>query len=370
MLTNPDEHKMYKKKIIKSANMQALAQYREQLREHPKLTQLFVELTDTCNMNCRHCGSRCSQANEGFIDTDLLIRTLETVSEDFDPFSVMICFTGGEPLLHPDFLKIVREAVRLGFPWGITTNGMLISEKTGLEMKKLGLQSITISLDGLEEMHDWFRNQRGCFQKTVHVIEMMNRIGIPVQITTVVHKKNIGQLEDLYLFLCGLDIISWRIINMEPIGRAKEVQDLFLTKQEFQQMLDFIRDKRFSRETVMDVCFGCSHYLSFEYEHEVRDFYFLCIAGICVASILCNGDIYSCLDIERRPDWIQGNIGHDRFGDVWRNRFQQFRMNRTELSSLCRECEEKEFCNADSLHTWDFDKEEPMFCYLKDYYGG
>ncbi len=349
--------------------MLALAKYRKQLRANPQLTQLFVELTDTCNMNCRHCGSSCTQANGNYIDTDLLIMTLASVSEDFDPSSVMICFTGGEPLLHPHFLNIVRETVKLGFPWGITTNGMLIDEKTGVQMKELGLQSITISLDGLEEIHDWFRNQEGCFQKTVRVIEMMNRIGVPVQITTVVHRKNIEQLENIYQLLCRLDVFSWRVVNMEPIGRAKEVQELLLTKPEFLQMLNYIRDKRFSRRTLMDVHYGCSHYLSFEYEHEVRDNYFLCGAGIFVASILCNGDIYSCLDIERRPDWIQGNIGYDRLGDVWKTRFQQFRMNRAELSSMCSECKEKEFCNADSLHTWDFDKEEPMFCHVNNKYG-
>ena len=112
----------------------------------------------------------------------------------------------------------------------------------------------------------------------------------------------------------------------------------------------------------MDVCFGCSHYLSFEYEHELRDNYFICGSGIYVGSILCNGDIYSCLDIERRPELIQGNIARDRFSDVWRDGFRQFRSDRTELCESCRRCEEREFCAGDSTHTWDFDQNKPMFC--------
>lgn len=356
---------MNKKKTIKYANMKALAEYREYLRLHPQLKFLFVELTDRCNMNCLHCGSNCSQENGRYIDTDLLIEALRTVSEDFDPSSVMICFTGGEPLLHPDFLMIIRKVVHLGFRWGITTNGVLIDETIGLQMKDLGLQTITISLDGVEKKHDWFRNQEGCFQKTVNVIKTMNRIGIPVQVTTVVHKQNIDELEDLYHFLCGLGIISWRIINIEPIGRAKQLQNLLLSNDEFRKLLDYIRSKRYSKDTMMDVVYGCSHYLSFEYEHEVRDSYYLCGAGIYVASILCNGDIFSCLDIERRNDLIQGNINHDRLSHVWNSRFREFRKSRANASSICGGCKEKDFCDADSFHTWDFDNAKPVFCFIK-----
>ncbi len=92
---------------------------------------------------------------------------------------------------------------------------------------------------------------------------------------------------------------SWRLVNVEPIGRALEHAGLMLDTRHFHRLIDFIRDVRFE-ERHMDVCFGCSHYLSFDYEREIRDNYFLCGAGLCVASILHNGDIYGCLDIERR----------------------------------------------------------------------
>lgn len=354
------------KEKIKKQNMTDLASYRTWLRTHPKLAYLFVELTDKCNLNCLHCGSSCEQTNNQFIETSLLLRTLVTVSEDFDPFTIMICFTGGEPLLHPDFIQIVRETVRLGFCWGITTNGMLVDEEKALEMKRCGLKSITISLDGLEEMHDWLRNKKGSFQRTIEAIEQMNRVDIPVQVTTVVHKRNFHELEKLYQFLCSQNISSWRIINIEPIGKARQNKNILLSRSEFLRMLDFIKEKRYSNTVPMDVHFGCSHYLSYEYEHEVRDNYFLCGAGIYVASILCNGDIFSCLDIERRPEWIQGNIKKDRFSKIWNTKFERFRTDRTCLSDGCTKCKERFFCGADSLHTWDFDANEPLFCILKE----
>lgn len=349
----------------KSRDLQKLHEYKQYLREHPKLMFLFVELTDCCNLQCLHCGSSCLQEGT-MIDTEMLLATLEEVAEDLDPGKVMICLTGGEPLLHPDFFRIVGKIDELGFPWGITTNGTLIDGPTTARLKEYHMGSVTVSLDGLEGSHDHLRQRPGAWAMAKTAVEHLNRIGINVQITTVIHSQNYDELEEIYRMVCDMDVYSWRVINIEPIGRSLEHQDLSLNSDQMKGLLDFIREKRFDRDTPMDVRFGCSHYLSFEYEHEVRDNYFLCGAGIYVGSILCNGDIFSCLDIERRPELIQGNIAHDRFSEVWFDRFQAFRADRTELNAECKKCPEKNFCRADSLHTWDFDENRPAFCILRD----
>lgn len=89
--------------------MSRLAEYRDYLRLHPKLTYLFAELTDLCNLSCLHCGSSCGGSRGRFLNTELLSRTLGEVAEDFEPRTVMICLTGGEPLMHPDFFKIAGK---------------------------------------------------------------------------------------------------------------------------------------------------------------------------------------------------------------------------------------------------------------------
>lgn len=357
-----------KRKIeAKSRDMYRLVHYREELCAHPRLTYLFVELTNRCNLACVHCGSRCGQNGGIFIDTGLLLQTLETVAEDFAPRTVMICLTGGEPMLHPDFYKIVEKVVELGFPWGMTTNGTLLGREDAGRLKRMNLHSVTISLDGLQGAHEWLRNTPGCFQKMLDAVRAMQTSGILVQITSVIHKRNFCELEALYRLMCDMHVSSWRVINLEPIGRVLEGgETLLLSPEEFKLLLDFIRSKRYSRKTLMDVHFGCSHYLSFEYEREVRDNYFICGAGIYVGSILCNGDIYSCLDIERREELVQGNILSDRFLTVWFERFREFRSNRAERSDRCRKCAERKFCRGDSMHTWDFEKKKPMFCILEN----
>ena len=350
---------------IKSQNMSKLSEYKEYLRIHPKLTYLFVELTEKCNLNCLHCGSSCSLSKNNYIVTEVLINTLRQLASDYDPNTVMICLTGGEPLLHPDFFMIVKEIVSLGFPWGITTNGTLINKDKARMLRELGLESVSISLDGLKMTHEWLRDVKDCFDKTIQAVRYLNNENIPVQITTVIHKKNFHELEELFELVKSLNVASWRVINIEPIGRAVENDNLILSYNETIKLLEFIREKRYLRDTDFDVCFGCSHYLSYKYEHEVRDNYFICGAGIYVGSILCNGDIYSCLDIERRSELVQGNINVDRFSDIWENKFKEFRENRIYKSAKCASCSERDFCNADSMHTWNFETNEPMFCILR-----
>ncbi len=343
------------------------AAYRAELLVHPCLTYLFGELTDRCNLACLHCGSECSAANAHYMDADLFIRTLQTVAEDFDPHRVMICLTGGEPLLHPEFERIAKAIVELGFPWGMTSNGTLIDATMARHLRELRMRTISLSIDGLRDTHNWFRGAKGDnYQKTVDAIRALQAEGFDVQVTTVVHQKNLCELEDLYRDMLALGLSSWRVINIEPIGRALERGDLSLAPDEMRYMLDFIRRKRAETpKTGMDVCFGCSHYLGDAYEREVRDHCFMCLSGIKVASILWNGDIYSCLDIERRPELVQGNVARDRFSAVWYERFEAFRTDRTACSETCRNCPDRPYCNGDSTHTWDFDRCKPRFC-IKD----
>ena len=113
----------------------------------------------------------------------------------------------------------------------------------------------------------------------------------------------------------------------------------------------------------MEVTFGCSHYLGVEDERMVRDHYFLCGAGILTASVRSSGDICACLDVEDRPELVQGNIRTDDFMDVWLHRFQVFRRDRTADSARCMACAERFVCGGDSTHTWDYSRSEPLLCY-------
>lgn len=346
--------------LTKRKHMTQLAAYRRELFRSPKLKFLFLELTQLCNEHCRHCGSRCGDG----VPADTLTKSeifafLKKISEQFDLNDLQLCITGGEPLLREDFFEIMNYAHFLGFHWGMTTNGTLIDAQTAEKLEKAGMGTVSVSLDGLRETNDWFRQKQGGFDLVLNGVRELLKRGTfrHVQVTTVVTKKNIGELDELYKLLSSEKVHSWRVINIEPIGRAKEQPELLLEPDDYRRMFNFIKEKRSAGG--MEVTYGCSHYLGEELEREVRKWYFLCNAGIYTASVMHNGDIGACLDIERRPELIQGNIRRDDFKNVWENRFKAFRGD----TRKCRGCKHYLFCGGDSFHTWNFDENKPDLCF-------
>ena len=346
---------------LKQSQLEALARHRDSLRTSPHLRWLFFEITDRCNLECRHCGSSCSSDGQHLTVADIS-GTLETIGSD----KPMVCLTGGEPMLHPDFFDIAECIRSMGFAWGMTTNATMIDSGTALRLRETGMSTVSVSLDGMEKSHDYLRQRKGAWQQALRGIRALQSAGFQPQVTTVLHQGNYDELEPLYGMLCETGITSWRPINVEPIGRACEAGNMMLTREQFAGLLSYIRAKRFDPECGMEVTFGCSHYLGAEQERMVRDHYFLCGAGILTASIRSNGDICACLDIENRPELVQGNIRTDNFMDVWKMGFNAFRRDRTADCRSCLECPERFVCGGDSAHTWDYEHSRPLMCY-KDY---
>ena len=349
-------------KTIKDKEMDCLADYVRGLYRQPQLRQLFLELTLQCNEHCFHCGSSCGAAPCEQLSLEEYRRILDEVKEDFDIRKIQLCITGGEPLLRPDFFEIMGYAHDLGYRWGMTSNATLITKEVAHRLAECGMRTISVSIDGLPETHDRLRGLRGGYDMAMRGIQnLINEKAFSnVQVTTVVNHGNIDELDKLFSIMDKLDIDSWRVINLEPIGRALLRPELMCTEEDYRRLFRFIREKR---EAGYPVEYGCSHYLGPELEGELRDWYWLCNAGIYTASIMANGDIGACLDIERRPETIQGNIRTQRFRDVWEQRFELFRRDLCEGSDYCRDCAHAGHCRGGAHHSWNYDKNEPMICF-------
>ena len=346
---------------LKEKHLNQLADYTKKLYREPQLRHLFLELTLQCNENCFHCGSRCTAEKGDELSADEFKRIIDEVSEDFDISKIQLCITGGEPLLRRDFFEIMSYAHDRGFHWGMTTNATRIDQSVAHRLAECGMSTVSVSIDGLRDTHDRLRGMKGGYDRAMRGIQCLidEKAFQNVQVTTVINHQNISELDELFEIMDGIDIDSWRVIHLEPIGRALERPELMCTREDYIRLFEFIRIKR--REGY-PLEFGCSHYLGGEYEAEVRDWYWLCNAGVYTASIMSNGDIGACLDIERRPETIQGNIRRDRFRDVWENRFELFRHDLSDLNETCRSCEHQKFCRGDAHHSWDYDRNEPMVC--------
>lgn len=355
---------------IKQKHFKQLNEYQEKLMHQPVLKSLFLEMTLNCNEHCLHCGSNCGDVplENALTDYEILnclIRLKNSLQKENRPLP-FINITGGEPLLRPHLTELMKTIHELGYHWGMTTNGTLITREIAASLSDAGIYSIGLSLDGLEETHNWFRNAPEFgYRKVLDAFSYLTDAGVPnVMITTVVHKRNLSELDEIYELMKQIHCRHWRVINVEPIGRALTNPDLMLEAKDYQKIIEFIANHQENPE--MEVIYSCNHYVGLSYERKIRPWYFQCRAGVSVASIQYNGDISACLDIERRPELTYGNIRERDFYEAWLSEFQIFRTPKIENSMTCKDCKHAVNCKGGGFHTWDFDRNEPRICMLKE----
>ena len=320
------------------------------IKKHP-LRQLFWECTLRCNLSCRHCGSDCHvTAATPDMPREDFGKVLDSVARATNPHKVMVNITGGEPLMRPDLEACGRMIYEKGFPWGIVTNGLALTPARYQSLLLSGLRAMTISLDGLEETHDWMRGRPGSFKKAAAAIKMVIDSGeIEFDVVTCVNKRSYRQLQEIKQFLLGLGLKEWRLFTVFPAGRAVQDPEMQLDKDEFRGLMEFIRSTR--KEGLIKASYGCEGFLG-NFEGDVRDHFFCCHAGLTVASVLADGSISACPSI--RADYHQGNIYQDDFMEVWNTRFQPYRdRSWMQEKEPCHSCRQFKYCRGGGMHLRD-----------------
>lgn len=326
-----------------------------------ELSTLFWECTLRCNLSCRHCGSDCHvSAKQADMPAKDFFRVIDEITPHINPHKTFIIFTGGEALMRPDLETCGLELYRKGFPWGVVSNGMLLSRKRLDSLLAAGMHSITISLDGFEEAHNWLRRHPKSYENALNAVKMLvGEKEIVWDIVTCVNQKNFSQLAEFRDFLISTGVKDWRIFTIFPVGRAAEYPEFQLSDKDFTAVLDFIKATR--EEGKIRVSYGCEGFVG-NYEMEVRDHFFTCQAGINVGSVLADGSISACPSI--RADYNQGNIYQDNFWEVWQNRFAAFRNRDWAKTDDCADCAMWRYCEGNGMHLHD-DKGKLLVCDYK-----
>jgi radical SAM enzyme (rSAM/lipoprotein system) len=335
--------------------------YRKNTGKLHQLNYIFWECTLRCNLNCLHCGSDCKkEASTDDMPLEDFLNALDQLKDIVKPNRTMIVLTGGEALLRKDLEEAGRNLYKRGFPWGIVTNGMFLNDQKLKALVKSGLRAVTVSLDGLRASHNWLRGNTRSFDLAVSAIKLLPKIShLKYDVVTCVNRKNYHELYSLKDFLVCEGIADWRIFTIFPIGRAASNPDLQLNATEFKGLFDFIRETR--QEKKINLNYGCEGFLG-NYEREVRDSFFMCRAGINVASVLADGSISACPNL--RENFIQGNIYKDDFADVWQNRYQIFRDKGWTKNGICADCSFYKYCEGNGMHLRNEKTGELLFCHL------
>ena len=327
--------------------------------KHP-LRQLFWESTLRCNMKCRHCGSDCRVSS---LHPDMpfedFAKVLRRIKEKYDSHKIMVIVTGGEPLMRKDIEQCGRAIYDMEFPWGIVSNGLLMTPKKIDGLLRAGLHSATISLDGFEDDHEWMRGVKGSFSNASQAIAILaNEPTIKFDVVTCVNNRNYEKLGDLKEYLISIGLKSWRLFTVFPVGRASQDPDLQLSNERFRGLMEFIKDTR--KEGRIMASYGCEGFLG-EYEGLVRDNLFTCQAGLSVSSVMIDGSISACASI--RSDFSQGNIYKGDFIDVWENHYQPYRDRSWMKKGQCADCKYFRYCQGNGMHLRD-ENGDLILCHL------
>ena len=341
-------------------------QFRKEETSLHQLEYIFWECTTRCNLHCRHCGSDCS-AQAALKDMPLedflgALKTLPKPEKDRRP---VIAITGGEPLLRPDIAACGIEIRKLGYLWGMVSNGMGYDESMQRTLLDSGISSLTISLDGPKEQHNLMRGSSLSFDRALNAITLAaHEPSIDFDVVTCVHPGNLPYLEEILALLGKAGVKAWRLFTIAPIGRAATDHSLQLSDTQVKEMMDFIVRHRQVKDSLPIVQFSCEAYTG-PYECKVRQAPFFCRAGINIASILIDGSIGACPNIDRR--YVQGNIYKDNFSDVWESRFQIYRDRKWMRTGPCAGCKAYQDCIGGAFHLRQPGLEGPLVCHFSQH---
>lgn len=322
---------------------------KDRRKEH-HLRQLFWECTWRCNLVCRHCGSDCkSSSTLPDMPVEDFIKVVDSILPHVDPHKLNIVITGGEPLVRTDLEKAGRMLYDRELPWGIVTNGLLLSQDRLGKLRGAGIHNLTVSLDGLQDTHNWMRRHPDSFAKALGAIRMVAKADdLNFDVVTCVNRRSLPELPELRNILFDSGVRNWRLFTIFPTGRAVNYPEFELTEDEVTRLMDFIVETREDGQIKASFC--CEGFMA-GYEGKIRDYFYECHAGMSVASVLLDGGIGACPSI--RSDFRQGNIYTDNFWDVWQHRFEIYRDRSWMKTGKCADCTFWRYCEGNGMHLRD-----------------
>ena len=326
--------------------------------------------TRTCNLKCRHC-YMSSDAKK--YQNELTTAEAKQFIDDLADFNVpVLLFSGGEPLIRPDFFELADYAAKKGVRPTLSTNGTLITPEVARKIKDIGVGYVGISLDGLREVNDKFRGKAGAFEAAMNGIKNCVAVDQRVGLRFTINHHNIQELENIFDFIEEENINRVCFYHLVYSGRGNQMMDEDVTAEE--------RGLKKEILTVDNHCDGVYMYLKALQEGKDE------LAQQIKKYIAMNGGNRSGMAFAEvdplgyvHPDQFTqhhtfGNVRERKFGDIWQDTTNPIMAGLKDrkplLKGRCSKCKFLDNCNGNfrtraEARTGDFWESDPS-CYLTD----
>lgn len=297
-----------------------------------RLTNVHIEITNTCNERCIHCYIP-HENKTGSIDDDLFFKILDECKK----MNVLhITISGGEPMLHRGLIPFLDKCHELNFSVNLLSNLTLLNDEILEAMKKNKLLSVQTSLYSMDaRIHDSITTIKGSFEKTKNSILLLKENGIPVQISCPIMKKNFNTYND---------VVKWGKDNGISVGADYVI--IAKCNNTCENLC-----QRITLDDIKNII--CENMKNKHYREKIREeiktnrkrkpddsICSVCHSSICVST---NGNVYPCAGWQGK---VVGNVAKNSLDEIWNNSTKII-----ELRKICRKdfpqcliCDAQNFC--------------------------
>jgi len=214
---------------------------------------VYWEMTLACMLSCRHCRAEAMPSPHPLELTPMeSMGLLGQIAMFGDPLPHLI-LTGGDPLSRKDLFPVIDKARALGLEVSITPSATpaLTSEALN-RLQSHGIQSLGLSLDGSSATrHDDVRAVPGCFERTIDIAREAGRLGLPIQINTLVAQETVDDLPAIFELLKTFPVMRWSLFFLISVGRGRALQEVSPDRAEkiMNWVLDLVPQAPFAVKT-------------------------------------------------------------------------------------------------------------------------
>jgi SynChlorMet cassette radical SAM/SPASM protein ScmF len=323
----------------------------------PPLCSFYVYLSSSCNLRCRHCWITPEFSRETAVPgttvnlSDLHKAVIEAKSLGLSTTKL----TGGEPMLHPHFLKVVDMLSSEGLSLVMETNGTLITPEIARYLKeKTRMGFISVSIDSpVAAEHDKFRGVKGAFQRTLAGLDALVDAGYSnCQVIMSVHRGNKGQMEELVKLAADHKAASVKFNPIMATGRGITMHERgeAFDLEEYLALGTYVNEELRPQSPIPINLFLPMALTPQKELWRTKGKAFDCgVTGIL--GILGTGEIALCGIGETIPELVYGRLGKDNIRTIWLThpailKLRQDLENVKAYPGICGSCIHARFCRT------------------------